>query len=76
MLEPLTEMELPVSRPIEPNAPVIVTNGAPPRAFAASLAERARVTFGDTPVWAVEFPLPLGVRSIREDWLQRSEVLS
>lgn len=49
---------------------VVVTAGLA-AGLTGKVVERAKVLFGDIPVWAVEFPLPLGLRSIREDFLRR-----
>lgn len=52
----------------KPGDAVVVTAGLA-AGQRGTIFGKARVTFGDIPVWCVELPLPEGTRSIREDFL-------
>lgn len=55
--------------PVAPQAPVEVISGLA-KGMRGIVEEKARVTFGDIPVWSVRFEPPLGLRCIREDYLR------
>jgi hypothetical protein len=62
-----------VTAELRPGLAVVVTDGLS-KGLRGVVRERAKVTFGDIPVWAVDLGGLLGVRALREDFLRPAEV--
>lgn len=50
--------------------PVVVTAGLA-QGLKGHIVQRAEILFGGMPMYAVRFPMPLGLRVIRGDYLRK-----
>jgi hypothetical protein len=64
-------LPIPVPGPgsLAPGREVRVTRGLA-QGLVGELVQRSTLLFGDLAMWEVAFPLPLGVRTIRADYLE------